>query len=85
MRKRDEADRVRAVEVLTEMFDGVPRATAEAARKWSSPLTRARAAWSLGRKYVPEDQAALLSLAGDKNPLVRLKALEALADHVRPS
>ncbi len=80
--KRDEADRVRAVEVLTELFDGVPPATAEAARRWSSPLTRARVAWSLGRKYVAEDQPALLSLTGDKSPLVRLKALEALADHV---
>ncbi len=79
--KRDEADRVRAVEVLTELFDGVPAPMAAASPRWSSAAVRARVAWSLGRKFRPEDQPALAALAGDEIARVRLKALEALADH----
>ena len=41
---------MRAVEVLTEMFDGVPATAAGKAAGCLSPLVRARVAWSLGRK-----------------------------------
>jgi putative heme-binding domain-containing protein len=79
---RDEADRVRAVEVLTELFDGVPPATAEKAAQCLSPPVRARVAWALGRKFIREDQGALAQLAGDALPAVRVNALDALTDHL---
>ncbi len=68
--KRDEADRVRAVEVLTELFDGLPAKAADAAARTPSALVRARVAWSFGRKFDPADQPALIALAGDREPRV---------------
>ena len=72
--------RVRAVEILTELFGGLPSACAAGGARSGSPLVRARVAWSLGR--IPGDQAGrvLPVLATDLNPLVRRCALEALGD-----
>ncbi|MBX6313323.1 MAG: c-type cytochrome, partial [Isosphaeraceae bacterium] len=78
--QRDAAGRVRAVEVLTELFGGLPRPAAEAGAKAQSPLVRARVAWSLGRVPVPEMTDLLLRLAMDEHPRARVTALEALAD-----
>ena len=73
--------RVRAIEVLTELFHGLATQEAALAARDSSPFVRARVAWSLGRapceNYVP----ILLPLALDQHPLVRRCALEAIADH----
>ncbi|MEO8427497.1 MAG: HEAT repeat domain-containing protein, partial [Verrucomicrobiota bacterium] len=74
--------RVRAIEVLTELFHGLATAEATLAARDASPFVRARVAWSLGRapceNYVP----ILLPLALDQHPLVRRCALEAIADRV---
>jgi putative membrane-bound dehydrogenase-like protein len=74
--------RVRAIEVLTEMFGGVPPARARAASQSGSSAVRARLAWSLGR--TPGDNAAalLLALANDRNATVQRCALDAIADRV---
>jgi len=80
--KRDEADRIRAVEVLTELFHGLPPEMAEAARKWSAPRVRARVAWSMGRVFDPRCQDGLQELGKDADPRVRVAALSALADHI---
>ena len=80
--KRDEADRLRAVEVLTELFHGLPPEMAEAARHWSAPRVRARAAWSMGRVFDPRCRDGLQGLAKDADRRVRVAALSALADHV---
>lgn len=74
--------RARAIEVLTEMFGGVPAPRARAVALASEPLVRARMAWSLGR--LPGENAAdlLVGLALDSDATVRRTALEAIADRV---
>jgi putative membrane-bound dehydrogenase-like protein len=80
--KRTAAERVRAIEVLTELYDGLPLEVAKAAVKDVSPVVRARVAWSLGRSAF--DAGLLETLAGDDAPArVRLAALEALAAHAK--
>jgi hypothetical protein len=73
---------VRAIEVLTEMFGGIPPARARAALQTGTEAVRARLAWSLGR--APGDNAAalLLALANDRDDTVRRSALDAIADQV---
>ena len=80
--KRDETDRIRAVEVLTELFHGLPPETADAARHWSAPRVRARVAWSMGRVFDPRCRDGLQELAKDADPRVSVAALSALADHI---
>jgi putative membrane-bound dehydrogenase-like protein len=79
---RDATTRMRAVEVLTELFGGLPNATAAASAKASSSLVRARVAWSLDRILTPGGGTVLHQLARDEQPRVRLYALNALADHL---
>jgi len=73
--------RVRAIEVLTELWDGLPPRAAGAAARASVPFVRARIAWSLGRSLPPDAVPLVVELAQDAAPLVRRCALEALADH----
>jgi putative heme-binding domain-containing protein len=72
---------VRAVEVLTELFGGLPPATAKESARTGSALVRARVAWSLGRAPCAGFVDILRGLAVDKNARVRCFALAALADH----
>jgi putative membrane-bound dehydrogenase-like protein len=72
--------RARAIEVLTEMFGGVPPARASAMARSSAPLVRARLAWSLGRLPGENAAALLIGLALDSEAMVRRTALEAIAD-----
>jgi len=73
--------RVRAVEILTELFDGLDADTAAAGALANSPFVRARVAWSLGRAPTDDFAPLLLSLTRDPEPLVRRCALEAMTDH----
>lgn len=77
---RSEAQRVRAVEILTEKFGGItPPVTRELVRS-PSALVRARTAWSLGRTSSDPPDAELFDrLLRDPDPLVQRAALEALA------
>ena len=77
-----EVARVRAVEVLTELFDGLPAEAARAASQSKSSIVRARVAWSLGRAPCRDAGAILLRLAEDNNPRVRLAALDAIGDRL---
>jgi putative membrane-bound dehydrogenase-like protein len=80
--KRTAAERMRSIEVLTEMFDGLPAEVAKMASQAASPLVRARLAWSLGRAAF--DSALLEKLAiSDPHPRVRLVALDALLEHAK--
>jgi putative heme-binding domain-containing protein len=74
------AERVRAIEILTELFDGpsIQRATHTAADK--SPEVRARIAWSMGRATMEGISEPLRKLAGDDVADVRRAALEAMID-----
>ena len=72
--------RIRAIEILTEGFNGLTSGTAFDASRANVPEVRARVAWSLGR--VPTDNAAeiLIGLSRDNDPFVRRAALEAMID-----
>jgi putative membrane-bound dehydrogenase-like protein len=72
--------RVRAVEILTELFGGVPATTAAEAVQSHSPLVRARIAWSLGRQPGTNAISFLTRLTQDPDAAVRRCALESLAD-----
>jgi putative membrane-bound dehydrogenase-like protein len=72
--------RVRAVEILTDLFDGLAPDTAAAGARADVPGVRARVAWSLGRAPTPNFVPLLLGLSRDRDPAVRRSALEALAE-----
>jgi putative heme-binding domain-containing protein len=74
--------RVRAIEVLTELFDGLPVPVAGAAARANAPFVRARVAWSLGRVPNANPVPLLLALAQDPAPAVRCRALEALTARI---
>jgi putative membrane-bound dehydrogenase-like protein len=74
--------RVRAIEVLTEMFGGVPPARARALAQSDLAAVRARMAWALGRLPGENAPALLRGLAMDREPMVRRFALEAIADQI---
>jgi putative membrane-bound dehydrogenase-like protein len=72
--------RVRAIEVFTELFGGLPSETAATAARATSPQVRARVAWSLGRAPNADTLPILLGLAQDAAPAVRRSALDALVE-----
>ena len=71
--------RVRAIEILTEVFGGLDDKSHERLVRSNSTEVRARDAWSLGRD-VPDWFRAqpLLKLADDREPLVARAAFESL-------
>lgn len=77
-----EEQRVRAIEVLTDLFGGVPAPRAAVAARSGSAAVRARLAWALGR--LPGENAALLlaGLALDHDAAVRRNALDAIGDQI---
>ena len=74
--------RVRALEVVTELFGGLSPAQADQAARARSPMVRARVAWSLGRAPGPNPSLVLFPLLADPHPLPRRCALEAVSDHL---
>jgi putative membrane-bound dehydrogenase-like protein len=82
----DVAARVRAVEVVTELFGGVPADVARIATSLNAgggkgvSQVRARVAWSLGRVPGLAFDSMVPLLTQDPFDRVRLAALEALAD-----
>lgn len=77
---RRSSERVRAIEILTDAFDGLSVDTARTLSAATAATVRARAAWSVGR--FPSKTAthgdALVTLLKDRNPFVVRNALEAL-------
>jgi len=72
--------RIRAIEILTDQFDGLPGTAAEILALVKSPEIRARATWSLGiRPPQGLSPAVLVQYLSDGDPLVRRRALEATA------
>jgi putative membrane-bound dehydrogenase-like protein len=75
--------RVRAVEILTELFGGLSEDLAQAGAGADSSFVRARVAWSLGRLSNRQFPSIISRLAADGDPLVRRCALEAVLDRVQ--
>jgi len=71
-------DRVRSIEILTDLHGGLNSRTAVAAANANTPLVRARAAWSLGIHPTENFANLLLVLTRDSSPYVRTHALEAM-------
>jgi putative membrane-bound dehydrogenase-like protein len=77
--KRDPVARIRAIEIMTELFGGLE--PGEYLLHLSSPFVRSRAAWSLGRVSRKDYQSSLFALAEhDPHACVRRSALEGLGD-----
>jgi putative membrane-bound dehydrogenase-like protein len=72
--------RVRAIEVLTEVFGGIPEQRIGSLVQSPVPAVRARTAWSVGRTEPEDGDLVLRSLALDTSPSVRRVALEAFID-----
>lgn len=76
---RPAQERVRAIEILTEKFNGIDRDLAGQLRQAADPAVRARAAWSLGRTQPRTPNArALAAYLADEDPHVVRAAMEAL-------
>jgi len=78
-RKRPATERIRAIEILTEKFDGLGHDATGKLALDADPLVRARAAWSVGRVRpdVPE-RRALDPFFSDSDPTVVRVAMDAL-------
>lgn len=75
--------RMRAIEILTEVFSGLTPMAADAASAARSPLVRARVAWSLGKHPGPNPSLVLFPLLTDESAFVRQAALAAIAEHLQ--
>ncbi|MCA9085167.1 MAG: hypothetical protein KDA81_13980, partial [Planctomycetaceae bacterium] len=82
---RSAVERVRAIEVLTEIFGGPDDATQSALTSAHSVPVRARAAWALGRTKPPlKDLKSLDAYLNDESPLVQRSAMEAILSAGNP-
>jgi putative membrane-bound dehydrogenase-like protein len=74
------ATRIRAIEILTDLFAGLPGTAAEILSMAKSPELRARAVWSLGARPPQGLTGAVLSrYLSDSDAMVRRRALETAA------
>lgn len=72
------ADRVRAIEVLVELFHGIDAATLKSLSASAAPEVRARAIWAYGRTAQTSlDSDLVQKFLDDPNPLVARCTLEA--------
>lgn len=77
---RSEDERIRGIEIVTELFSGLDSTTSQSLAVSQSAAVRARAAWSLGRSMSQRGPAAMTDLRpylADADPLVQRCALEA--------
>jgi putative heme-binding domain-containing protein len=74
--ERTDAERIRAIEVLTQEFGGIPHVAQAALAATESELVRARLAWSLGC-HPTSSIDTLCLLAADAHPPVVAAALRA--------
>ncbi len=78
--QRSITQRIRVIEIVTELFEGLDANWSAKLASSSVPEVRARAAWSVGRtlsKQNPANVAALLPYLSDADALVQRCALEA--------
>ncbi len=80
------SERIRAIEVLVEMFNGLDATTAAKLSSAGPPMVRARTAWAIGRtKPDAPELGPLKKLLADRDPMVRRFALEALTSATGPT
>lgn len=72
-------ERVRAVEVLVELFDGLSADVAARAAGLNDPALRARMAWAVARSPQAGAPQVLAALTADSDPAVQRAAWESLA------
>lgn len=73
------SERLRAIEILVEMYGGLDSPTAAKLGSAGPPLVRARTAWAIGRTKPEAPETEILKkLLMDRDPMVRRFALEAL-------
>ena len=78
-RRRSRAERVRAIEIVTEMFGGFESSALELLADDPDTSVRARTAWALGRQLTTtDDLTQLIAFIDDGDPLVVRHALEAV-------
>lgn len=84
--KNSASERMRAIEILVEVFGGLDNLTASKLCQTGAGLVRARTAWAVGRSR-PEapDTDVLRKLISDRDPFVQRCALEALASATSPA
>ncbi len=86
---RTEAERIRAIEILTEKFGGLPRHIADRLLQSPAAFVRARTVWALGATATDQvklaeataeitDEALMARALSDSDPLVTRAALEVL-------
>jgi putative membrane-bound dehydrogenase-like protein len=72
-------ERLRAVEIITDLFDGLEVDEARAVNKSAEPELAARVLWSLGRRSTRQEALKLIVAATrDARPIVQRAAYEAL-------
>lgn len=76
--KKSVSQRVRAIEVATELFGGLDAATVAKLAKAEAPEVRARAIWSYGRTQTAPQSMVVVPFLSDADPLVVRCALESL-------
>ena len=80
METRPVSERMRAIEILVEIYGGLDSVTATKLSLTGSGLVRGRTAWAVGRSRPDSpDTEILQKLISDRDPLVQRFALEALA------
>jgi putative heme-binding domain-containing protein len=78
-RRRPRAERVRAIEIVTELFGGFDVSTLKLLADDPDTSVRARTAWALGRQLKSaEELDQLIAFVNDGDPLVVRHALEAM-------
>ena len=77
-RARPEAERVRALEIITELFEGIDERSLAKFASDPSPAVRARAVWSAGRSERKFGANSFRPFVEDANAAVARAALEAL-------
>lgn len=79
---RNVAERVRAIEIVTQLFDGLGPRSLQALCQDQSAVVRARAAWALGRQRWDFAEVEIAKrLIDDADPRVVRHALEAVVRH----
>ena len=78
-RRLSTAERVRSIEILTELFAGIPLPTVQVLANDPDTKVRARAVWALGRTLQTQEQLnQVIAFIDDGDPLVVRSSLEAI-------